>query len=192
MNERMIGNRPQTLLPVILRLGIAAALALHGFRQFTPPGADDRTGNSAVGEHAIPAAADIGSPLAVVPVTPDSPGDPQGLSVTPAGLVLGTPWNTVVGGAEIGAAAFLILGILTRLTALGLLGAAGYAGLMPHFGPVEGVLARFGDILPQAGEPTLLLLAVLSLALLMSGCGALGLDKRLFNRNRPATDLTTP
>jgi|GEM_PF-3734225 len=187
MNEKTSGHRLGNLSPVILRLGIAAALALHGIRQFNTP--SNATGDSAVGDNVVPSVVDAKVPPVAVPAPAQGA---EGVSFTQEGVSVETDWTQVVGVAEIVAAAMLVLGFLTRLTTFGLLCAAGYAGLMPGGGSSEGILAKLGDILPDAGDPTLLLLAGACFVLLMSGCGHAGLDKHVFHRHKRQPDLTTP
>ena len=192
MNEKMSVSPLQKLSPLVLRLGIAAALTLHGLALLSPS-ADGPTGESVVGEHAVGAVLDDVNVVSEPALpTQDTPPIPSALSVSPAGVSVQTPWTKVVGGAEIVVAFMFVMGILTRLTAMGLLGVAGYSGLAPRLGltEAEGLAARISEILPQAGDPTLLLLAVLCTSLLISGCGCMGIDNRRSNKQQ--VDLTAP
>ncbi|RJP39307.1 MAG: hypothetical protein C4547_03615 [Phycisphaerales bacterium] len=189
----------QKLTPLLLRLGIAAALMSHGYRQVVPRGTAP-TGQSLVGEQSVPAPAQA-DPLANLdPATASPPrsgaapavADPR-LAVSPEGVTVQTGWTDVLGGAEILAGIALALGLLTRILSLGTLAAAGLAGFGQQLGVTDGTLGRLLESLPQAGAPTLILLATASLVLLMSGCGCLGVDGRLFSRrNGSGVDLTKP
>jgi uncharacterized membrane protein YphA (DoxX/SURF4 family) len=150
MNERSVRERLLHVSPLVLRLGVAAALAFHGVQQVN--GLVD----GAAGQHAL--------------------ADATGVNVSAA-------WHTVLGIAELCVAGLLTLGLFTRLATLPVL--AGVVLVSPLLaGSTESNISGLGEA--GLGEPSslaLMLLAATCLSLLISGCGCLGLDCRLFRRS---------
>ena len=138
MNERSVRERLLHVSPLVLRLGVAAALAFHGVQQVN--GLVD----GAAGQHAL--------------------ADATGI-------------------AELCLAGLLTLGLFTRLATLPVL--AGVVLASPLLaGSAEDSISSLGEA--GLGEPSslaLMLLAASCLSLLISGCGCLGVDNRLFRRS---------
>lgn len=180
MNEKSISERFQRLTPLLLRLGIAAALIMHGTGSFRD-GQAAPLGEGAlpvVGEDVVTSAANVGT-------------DPP-MRVSPQGVDVAMKWPQVAGGAEVAAGVMLALGLLTRLVTLGLLAAVGFALAGPRMDLSQGLLAKLGEALPDASPSVLALLGVASLSLLLTGCGCAGLDRRFFGKRGSQMDLTTP
>jgi uncharacterized membrane protein YphA (DoxX/SURF4 family) len=140
--------------PLVLRLGVAAALALYGVQQV----------GGMVGGDA--------DQQAVV--------DDAGVSVT-------ADWGAVLGVGALGVAGLLTLGLFTRLATLGVLGSVVYwakTGMVERGGETAELAAAGPSIGPA--ELAMLLLAAACVSLLVSGCGCLGLDRRLFGRKKNA------
>lgn len=125
-------------------------------------------------------------------LTPDS----QPITPTmPAALANG-PWPKVLAWAaaitELVAGAFLILGLLTRISALGTLSVMLVAMWMTQIGPaalqandaILGFIPRHSDLFSPAHYSTLLwqlALVSMSLAVVFLGSGAIGLDRLFFS-----------
>lgn len=99
------------------------------------------------------------------------------LSASPDGVVVSANWTRVVGAGACVVGGLLLVGFLTRLTSMGVLGAIGY-------GAYESYASAGGEVINQAAEMfnasqvPLMLLAVGCASLLVSGAGCVGFDSR--------------
>jgi len=150
MNERSVRERLLHVSPLVLRLGVAGALAFHGVQQL------NGLVGGVEGQHAL--------------------ADATGVNVSAA-------WHTVLGIGELCLAGLLTLGLFTRLATLPVLAGVALVSPLPA-GSAESDISTLGQA--GLGEPNslaLMLLAATCLSLLISGCGCLGLDCRLFRRS---------
>ena len=148
MNDRGIRERMQAVAPLLLRLGVAALLAVHGVSQ-------------------VSQVTDGASPEQIV-------ADAGGINVA-------ADWGTLMGVGELGVAGLWVMGLLTRLVTAGILAGIGVwakSAIVDADGGAWAALTQSTDSIPLL----VLLLAVVSLSLMVSGCGCLGLDGRLFRR----------
>ena len=143
MNDRSIRERLLRVSPLVVRLGLAVVLAVHGAQQV------QGVVSGVAGQHA---AADA------------------------TGVNLSAGWSTVLGLGELCLAGLLALGLFTRLAVLPVLAGAALAGSSA----ADQALANLG--MGQANSLVMMLVAATALSLLVSGCGCLGLDCRLFRR----------
>ena len=166
MNERTLRDRFHALGPLVLRVGIALILLQDGlgrtaavFRQ-TPA--------SVVQTGATGSPADVSGPANAAAPLRDTAAIPRNVAVaTPEGIRFSADWASVLGIGELGAAAFLLIGLWTRLVALATLAVLGYA-LFVDLAPVS----------MPADAPAIWLLAAGFLSLLASGGGSLALRRR--------------
>ncbi|MFQ5490088.1 MAG: DoxX family protein [Phycisphaerae bacterium] len=148
MNDRGLRGRMQALAPLLLRLGAAAVLAVHGMGQV------GGVIQGAAQEQVV--------------------ADAEGVNVT-------ADWGTLKGFGELGIAGLLVVGLMTRLVTAGILAGAGVwakSAIVDADGGAWAALTQSPDLAPLV----VMLLAVVSLSLMVSGCGSLGLDGRLFRR----------
>ncbi len=197
MDQKSTNGRMQKLTPLLLRLGVAAALISHGYGQFRPAGGSG--GESLVGDQAVPVPAGDArlaelesTPSVPVPVSPGAAAPDARLNVSDQGLQVQTDWTGLLGGAEVVTGIVMALGLATRLLSLGVLTTVGLASFGEQLGLADGTLATLVGSMPHADTPLSILLATAALVLLFSGCGCLGVDGRLFGRRDTAVDLTKP
>lgn len=148
MNDRGLRERMQAVAPLLLRLGAAAVLAVHGLGQ-------------------------VGGMM--------SEAGPEQLVAHAAGANLTAQWGSLMGMGELGAAGLLVMGLMTRLVTAGILAGVavwGKSAMADADGGVWTALTQSPDSVPLL----VMLLGVVSLSLMVSGCGCLGLDGRLFRR----------
>jgi uncharacterized membrane protein YphA (DoxX/SURF4 family) len=164
MNGQGARDRLLKVSPLVLRLGVAAVLAIYGIGE---------VGNAFGGQteqHAV---------------------------VDAAGVDVEAGWGTLLGFGACGLACMLVLGLLTRLASLGALGGiAWWAKGAFAEAPADTVVETAGTLTETANTMTatagglgaetlaMLLLAAIAASLLVSGCGCLGLDCRLFGRRK--------
>ncbi len=106
-----------------------------------------------------------------------SPESDQSMSADTAGVALSANWTTVVGAAECGVGGLLVLGLLTRLTSLGVLAAVGYSAYTATASAGAETVQYAAQMFDTSRAP-MLLLAVACASLLVSGAGCLGVDCR--------------
>ncbi len=137
--ERTLSDRMHAIGPLVLRLGLAAVLAQHGLGL----AGDLFDGRDSV-QTLIPDAA----------------------AATIDGVRISAGWVTLMGIGELLTSGLLVLGLLTRIVVLPMIGMAAY-----------GVVQGF----PTAGLPTnqaaMLLVGAAGLSLLISGAGCLALTR---------------
>ncbi|MCP4249544.1 MAG: DoxX family membrane protein [bacterium] len=112
----------------------------------------------------------------------------QQASLDASGVTLSAGWTTVVGAAELLLAGLLGIGFFTRLATLPVL--AGVAAIAPAVmgGSDKPMLSELTGAGPaEVNGLVLLLLAAVSVSLLCSGSGCLGIDSRRARRRREAT-----
>ncbi len=105
--------------------------------------------------------------------------------VDAGGISVVAGWDTVLGCGSLGLAALLVVGLLTRLATLGVLGGVAIWARESLFG-TGGESANATSAGLGAEHLVMLLLAAICASLLVSGCGCLGLDRRFFGRRKPA------
>ena len=152
MNGPGVRDRLLRVAPLMLRLGVAAVLAVYGVQEV-----GGLFGGQA-DEHAV---------------------------VNTSGVNVTAGWDTLLGVGALGMAGLLTLGLLTRLATLGVLGGIAVwakSGLLGSAG--DGAAAAPVGL--GAEQLVMLLLAAVCASLLVSGCGCLGLDCRLFGRKKQA------
>jgi uncharacterized membrane protein YphA (DoxX/SURF4 family) len=170
------GHRKTRLSTILLRLGLGAFLLFNG-RQYAFQG-------------------------------PSLDG-PNVASANAEGIEVDLTWQGVVGVSQMAVGGFLVLGLLTRLMTLPLLGAAGVtiAERLQSCGSICSTAAGdvteplkacwVNDVAAQVTPNTgmAILVGMVALSLLVSGCGGLGLDRLLFRRrsgSEPALEQLPP
>ena len=178
-------HRSINLAPLVLRLAVAGIFAVAGAGQLSrhhrpvetdapPVPVVDQAVSEAMeaGSKATASAAEIVSDVVAAPA-----------EVNDQGVRVSLGWNDLVGTGQLGFAAVLFLGLLTRLAALAGLGTVAMASLAHHE-----VFASGGWLdqlvgMYEANPVAMLLLGAICLSLLVSGSGPLSLD-RVFRRRR--------
>jgi uncharacterized membrane protein YphA (DoxX/SURF4 family) len=178
-------HRPINLAPLVLRLAVAGIFAVAGAGQLSrhhrpvetdapPVPLVDQAVSEAMeaGQEAIVPAAEMVSDAVAAPA-----------EVNDEGVRVSLGWNDLIGAGQLGFAAVLFLGLLTRLAALAGLGTVTLASLAHHE-----VFASGGWLdqlvgMYESNPVAMLLLGAICLSLLVSGSGPLALD-RVFHRRR--------
>lgn len=139
MNERTLRDRFHALGPLVLRVGIAAVLMgdglnrIDGFFQPDPVAVEQSEASTLT--------------RLVTAATPD-------------GVQFGADWGSMLGAGELGAAGLLVIGLVTRLVVLPILGVIGY-----------GLFAGFTQASMPTNDTTMWLLGAACVSLLTSGSG---------------------
>ena len=139
MNERTWRDRFHALGPLVLRVGIAAVLmgdGLHRIEGFL------QQDSAATGPSEASALTRL-----VTAATPD-------------GVQFVADWGSMLGAGELGAAGLLMIGLVTRLVVLPILGVIGY-----------GLFAGFAQASMPTNDTTMWLLGAACVSLLASGSG---------------------
>jgi uncharacterized membrane protein YphA (DoxX/SURF4 family) len=112
----------------------------------------------------------------------------QAISATASGLDVSATWSSLLGFGEVGIAALLVFGLLTRLAVLPMIGYAAWA-LVQACGHV-GDQAATGFACPawNANTAGLLMMTVIGATLFISGSGYLGLDRAICRRRNRKKD----
>lgn len=139
MNERTWRDRFHALGPLVLRVGIAAVLLGDGMRRI----------DGFFHQEAVAMGPSEASTLARL-VT----------AATPDGVQFSADWGSMLGAGELGAAGLLVIGFLTRLVVLPILGVIGY-----------GLFAGFAQASMPTNDATMWLLGAACVSLLASGSG---------------------
>ncbi len=105
--------------------------------------------------------------------------------VNAEGVDVSAGWDTLLGVGALGVAGLLTLGLLTRFATLGVLGGIAYWAKGAFAAPA-GEATALGTTGLGAEHVAMMLLAAVCASLLVSGCGCLGLDGRLFRRRKDA------
>lgn len=171
------------LTPLVLRLAVASVLAAAGAGKLAqrPQPIESGLPVESATIPSAPAPADFSEATDLLDVAPVLPG------VSPDGedsVRFDLRRDQLAGLGELAFAAMLLVGFLTRLTVLAGLGAITTSALAAHNviesnAPLD-VLSSLYTSNPLAA----LLLGAICLALLVSGSGALGLDRLLFGRRQ--------
>ncbi len=139
MNERTWRDRFHALGPLLLRVGIAAVLIGDGLHRIDGFFHQDATTTG-------PSEASALTRLVT--------------AATPDGVQFSADWASMLGVGELGAAGLLVVGLLTRLAVLPILGVIGY-----------GLFAGFTQASMPANDTTMWLLGAACVSLLASGSG---------------------
>lgn len=132
-----------------------------------------------------------GYQAAFPPETTINPG--ENINADAAGLQLDMNWNEVFGLGQMAVGGFIGIGLLTRLMALPVIGAAALSfiancpcagGACSSDAPQQVCLASEAatQVAPDLG--TAILVGAAGLSMLLGGCGGLGLDRILFRRRK--------
>ena len=139
MNERTWRDRFHALGPLVLRVGIAAVLMGDGLHRIEGFFQQD---SAATGPSEASALTRL-----VTAATPD-------------GVQFVADWGSMLGAGELGAAGLLMIGLVTRLVVLPILGVIGY-----------GLFAGFAQASMPTNDTTMWLLGAACISLLASGSG---------------------
>lgn len=139
MNERTWRDRFHALGPLVLRVGIAAVLLGDGMNRI----------DGFFHQEAVAMGPSEASTLARL-VT----------AATPDGVQFSADWGSMLGAGELGAGGLLVIGFLTRLVVLPILGVIGY-----------GLFAGFAQASMPTNDATMWLLGAACVSLLASGSG---------------------
>jgi uncharacterized membrane protein YphA (DoxX/SURF4 family) len=186
--------------PLVLRVAVAGVLCYAGLRNLDSPTRTDwvePSGASPV--QPAPAVAPVGSePLnqaedaAAAAATALGHADPAEAAAlvneSRVTLSASASWPWLVGVTELIVAGFLLVGFLTRLTALALLGGVAYAATGASWIAETASWWARPVTMYADNSMAMLLLGAIALTLLASGCGHAGLDRLLFRRKRLAGD----
>ncbi|MCP4590500.1 MAG: DoxX family membrane protein [bacterium] len=146
MSERTLRDRFHALSPLVLRVGIAVILLQNGLQRTS--WLHQPTGN-------------------LDPTTEMSIATDTLAKTTPDGFRVNADWGSLLGAAELGVGAILIVGLLTRLVALLTLTVLGY-----------GLVAGFAHASMPEPSTAMWLLTIACLSLLVSGSGCLSVHRR--------------
>ncbi len=181
-------SRTAHVAPLILRLAVAAVLAGAGWSRIqTPPRTLDTNPAPVAETPAAPTDA-TGAPVDETALvrdrTPDLDvvvsADPPRTRVNDEGVAVNLGWQDVIGMGQLGFAAALVLGVLTRIVAL--------LGLC---GVTAGALQVGGERLAEmyaANPPAMLLLGAVCLTLLIAGSGPIAIDRSMAKRRHRRGD----
>ena len=160
---------------LMLRLSLAGVLCYSGVRNLNLPPEPVRADATDVQSPAEELAAAVAAPAGA---------DTATAVVDQSGVTLYAGWPTLTGVVELILSGLLLVGFLTRLVGLGLLGGVVYAATG------SGWMTQTTDWwaqpvrLIQTQETAVLLLGAMALSLLVAGYGCLGVDGLLFKRKR--------
>ncbi len=170
--------------PLILRVAVAGILAYSGWQKLTGPQPaitpETPTLTPAEVPQAADAAADLNPTVNMDATAPPKEQHPV-MELDDQGVKLDADWPTALGIGELGVAAVLLIGLLTRLV-----GAAGVAAT----GVAAGAHVEFLNRIYDANPLAVLLLGAICLSLLVSGSGPMGLDRAIFRRRKTAAEET--
>lgn len=101
----------------------------------------------------------------------------QSITADEAGVAVLANWDSVVGAAELGIGALLLVGFWTRLVSVAVLGTLGYAGYVAMSTAGADTVSRVAQLF-DSNRGAIMLLGAAFASLLVSGAGCVGLDCR--------------
>ena len=175
-------HRSINLAPLILRLAVAGIFAVAGAGQLARHHRPVETDVPPVAQ-AASEVMDSGPKAAIPAAEIVSNAAAAAAEVNDQGVRVSLGWNDLIGVGQLGFAAVLFLGLLTRLAALAGLGTVTLASLANHEVVASGGWLDHLVGMYEANPVAMLLLGAICLSLLVSGSGPLALD-RVFHRRR--------